>query len=116
MPQCVHIDIFITNVFHPNDVIDTECVDRRRCSFLSLYPHIEVVISCTRALLKMLLNVWIGEEERSVISLYRILILLLPTILDFSTLNKIVPSDKSCLSVKFNSLLKNLWHCCENRN
>ena len=48
MPQCVHIDIFITNVFHPNDVIDTECVDRRRCSFLSLYPHIEVVISCTR--------------------------------------------------------------------
>ena len=89
---------------------------QEKVSVLSLYPHIEVVISCTRALLKMLLNVWIGEEERSVISLYRILILLLPTILDFSTLNKIVPSDKSCLSVKFNSLLKNLWHFCKNRN
>ena len=67
---------FITNVFHPNDVIDTECVDRRkvlllvlrvllktlllqnvwtqellsdrrRCSVNSQYPHIEVNSSCT---------------------------------------------------------------------
>ena len=47
---------------------------------------------------------WTGEGVR--LSLYtHILILLLPTILDnvLSTLNKIVPSDKSCRSVKFNS-------------
>ena len=40
----------MTNVFHPNDVIDTECVDR--CSVLSIYPNIEVVIASTRVFVK----------------------------------------------------------------
>ena len=73
----------------------------------SLYTHIlKLLLLVLGVLLKMLLlqNVWTGEGVR--LSLYaHILILLLPTILDnvLSTLNKIVPSDKSCQSVKFNS-------------
>lgn len=121
IPQWVHIDIFIVNVFHPNDVIDTECVDRRRCSVFSIYPHIGVVIACTRGfVIKMLLlqNVWMGEEGVRLSVYTHILVLLLPKILDnvFSTLNKILPNDKSSLFVRFNSLLKNLWHCCKNGN
>ena len=74
---------------------------------LSLCTHIlKLLLLVLGVFLKMLLlqNVWTGEGVR--LSLYtHILILLLPTILDnvLSTLNKIVPSDKSCLLVKFNS-------------
>lgn len=74
---------------------------------LSLCTHIlKLLLLVLGVFLKMLLlqNVWTGEGVQ--LSLYtHILILLLPTILDnlLSTLNKIVPSDKSCLSVKFNS-------------
>ena len=59
-----HIHFSIINVFHPNDVIDTECVDRR-CSVLFLYQHIEVqLLLVLRPFSKMLFlqNVWIGEE------------------------------------------------------
>ena len=80
---------------------------------LSLYTHIlKLLFLVLGVLLKMLLsqNVWMGEEGVRLSVYTHILILLLPTFLDnvLSTLNKIVPSDKSCLSVKFNSLLKNL--------
>ena len=54
------------------DVI-TECVDRgRRCSVVSLYPHIEVVIACTRAFVKDVIVTECVDRGRrcSVISLY----------------------------------------------
>ena len=87
----------------------------------SLYTHIlELLLLVLGVLLKMLLlqNVWIGEEGVRLSVYTHILVLLLPKILDnvFSTLNKIVPNDKSSLFVTFNSLLKNLWHCCKNGN
>ena len=68
----------------------------------------------------LILTVWTGEGVQ--FSLYtHILKLLLPTIRDnvLSTLNKIVPSDKSCRSVKFNSrapTAQELMACCKNRN
>ena len=66
------ITTFITNVFYLNDVIDTECVDRRRCSVLSLYPHIAVVIACTRAFVKDIIVTECVDRGRrcSVICLY----------------------------------------------
>ena len=68
--QWVYLDIFITVVFNPNDVIDTECVDRR-CSVISLYPHIEVVITCTRGFVKDVIFTECGDRRRcSVVSLY----------------------------------------------
>ena len=68
--QWVYIDIFITNVFHPNNVIDTERVDRRRCSVVSLYPHIEV-IACTRGFLTdVIVTECVDRRRCSVISLY----------------------------------------------
>ena len=87
----------------------------------SLYTHIlKLLLLVLGLLLKMLLlqNVWIGEEGVRLSVYTRILILLLPSIINnvLSALYKIVPSDKSCLSVKFNSLLKTLWRCCQNRN
>ena len=69
--QWVYIVIFITNVFHPNNVIDTERVDRRRCSVLSLYPHIEVVIACIRSFVKdVIVTECVDRRTCSVISLY----------------------------------------------
>ena len=87
----------------------------------SLYTHIlKLLLLVLGLLLKMLLlqNVWIGEEGVRLSVYTRILILLLPSIINnvLSALYKIVPSDKSCLSVKFNSLLKTLWRCRQNRN
>lgn len=90
-----------------------------------LCTHIlKLLLLVLEVLLKTLLlqNVWTGEGVR--LSLYThndILILLVSSILDnvFITLNRIVPSDKSCQSLKCNSqapLLKNLWHCYKNRN
>jgi len=97
---------FYYQCFPPNDVIDTECVDREGVQF-SLNNHIlKLLLLVLRLLLKMLLlqNVWIGEEGVRLSVYIHILILLLPTISDnvLSTLNKIVPSDKSCPSVTFN--------------
>lgn len=88
-----------------------------------LCTHIlKLLLLVLEVLLKtsLLQNMWTGEGVR--LSLYtHILVLLLPTILDnvLITLNRIVPSDKSCQSLKCNSrapLLKNLWHCFKNRN
>ena len=90
---------------------------------LSHYTHILKLLSLVLVFflkMSLLQNVWKGDEGVWLSVYTHILILLLPTFLAcrhvLSTLNKIVPSDRSCLSVKFNSLLKNLWHCCKNRN
>ena len=66
-----HIHFSIINFFHPNDVINTKCVDRR-CSVLFLYQHIEVVIACTKAFVKDIIVTECVDRGRRclVLSLY----------------------------------------------
>ena len=73
--------------------------------YVTEYPHIEVNISCTRGFVKDVLVTECADKGRRCYLYTHILLFLLPTILDnaLSTLNKIVPSDKSCRSVKFYS-------------
>lgn len=120
--QWVYIDILLPMFSASTLLLFLDVWTGKTVQFFLCTHILKLLLLVLEVLSKTLLwqNVWTGEGFR--LSLYtHILILLLPTILDnvFITLNRIVPSDKSCQSLKCNSrapLLKNLWHCFKNRN